>query len=112
MFAMGGTTFTTGGSFQGARDNGFYVNAVNINDNYVSSVSYSPSSEALGTGTVRVSDFSAAVGRDIAALTMQTKGGASRFHGEAYEFMENDGKQLITTSVPSAPSATETSANC
>jgi hypothetical protein len=90
MFAMGGTAFTTGGSFQGARDNGFYVNGVNINDSYVSSVSYSPSSEALGTGTVRVSDFSGAVGRDIAALTMQTKGGASKFHGEAFEFMEND----------------------
>ena len=95
MFAMGGTAFTTGGSFQGARDNGFYVNGVNINDNYVSSVSYSPSSEALGTGTVRVSDFSAAVGRDIAALTMQTKGGASKFHGEAYEFMENDALNAV-----------------
>lgn len=90
MYAMGGTIFTTGGSFQGARDNGFYVNGVNITDNYEGSLSYEPASEALGTGTVQIADYSASVARDISALTMQTKGGASRFHGVAYEFMEND----------------------
>lgn len=89
MFAMGGTQFTAGGSFQGSRDSGFYVNGVNINDNYESSISYEPSAEALGAGTVQVADFSAAVGHDIAALTMQTKGGSSKFHGEAFEFFEN-----------------------
>ena len=87
---MGGTQFTAGGSFQGSRDTGFYVNGVNINDNYESSISFEPSAEALGTGTIQVSDFSAAVGHDISALTMQTKGGGSKFHGEAFEFMEND----------------------
>ena len=90
MFAMGGTQITAGGSFQGSRDNGFYVNGVNINDNYESSISFEPSVEALGTGTVQVEDFSAAVGHDISALIMQTKGGTSKFHGEAFEFMEND----------------------
>ncbi|MGC2212491.1 MAG: carboxypeptidase regulatory-like domain-containing protein [Silvibacterium sp.] len=89
MFAMGGTQFTAGGAFQGSRDSGFYVNGVNINDNYESSISFEPSAEALGAGTVQVSDFSAAVGHDIAALTMQTKGGSSKFHGEAFEFLEN-----------------------
>ncbi len=89
MFAMGGTQFTAGGAFQGSRDSGFYVNGVNINDNYESSISFEPSAEALGTGTLQVSDFSAAIGHDIAALTMQTKGGASQLHGEAFEFMEN-----------------------
>ena len=89
MFAMGGTQFTTGGSFEGSRDNGYYVNGVNINDNWESSISYAPSTEALGTGTIQVADFSAAIGHDIAAVTMQTKGGSSQFHGEAFEFMEN-----------------------
>ena len=89
MFAMGGTQFTAGGSFQGSRDSGFYINGVNINDNYESSISYEPSAEALGAGTVQVADFSAAIGHDIAALTMQTKGGSSKFHGEAFEFLEN-----------------------
>jgi hypothetical protein len=90
MFAMGGTQITAGGAFQGSRDNGFYVNGVNINDNYESSISFEPSAEALGTGTVQIEDFSASVGHDISALIMQTKGGTSKFHGEAFEFMEND----------------------
>ncbi len=95
MFAMGGTQFTAGGSFQGSRDSGFYVNGVNINDNYESSISYEPSAEALGAGTVQVADFSAAIGHDIAALTMQTKGGSSAFHGEAFEFFENTALNAI-----------------
>jgi Carboxypeptidase regulatory-like domain/TonB dependent receptor len=89
QFAFGGTAFTTGGSFQGSRDNGFYINGVNANDNYVSSISFAPSAEAIGTGTIQVSDFSAAVGHDISALNIQTKGGGSKFHGEAYDFLEN-----------------------
>jgi hypothetical protein len=110
MFAMGGTQFTVGGAFQGSRDSGFYVNGVNINDNYESSISFEPSAEALGTGTVQVADFSAAVGHDISALTMQTKGGTSQFHGEAYDFLENDAlnamnpwdnaNAIITTGAP------------
>ena len=90
MFAFGGTQFQTGGSFQGSRDNGFYINGVNVNDNYESSISFAPSTEALSTGTVNVSEFSAASGRDISTLTMQTKGGSRQFHGEAFEFLEND----------------------
>jgi hypothetical protein len=89
QFAMGGVAFTTGGSFEGSRDNGFYVNGVNIDDNYESSISFEPSAEALGTGKIQVSDFSAAVGNDISSVDMQTKGGSSQFHGEAYDFIEN-----------------------
>jgi hypothetical protein len=89
QFAMGGTAFTTGGSFEGSRDNGFYINGVNANDNYVSSISFAPSTEAIGTGTVQVSDFSAAIGHDISAINIQTKGGGNKFHGEAYDFLEN-----------------------
>ena len=75
MFAFGGTQFQTGGSFQGSRDNGYYVNGVNVNDNYMSSLSFAPSTEALSTGTVNVAEFSAASGRDLSSLTIQTKGG-------------------------------------
>ncbi|WP_158821675.1 carboxypeptidase regulatory-like domain-containing protein [Granulicella sp. S156] len=95
MFAVGGTQFTVGGAFEGSRDGGFYVNGVNINDNYESSISFEPSAEALGTGTIQVADFSAAVGHDISALTMQTKGGSSKFHGEAYDFIENDALNAV-----------------
>jgi hypothetical protein len=90
QFASGGVTFTTGGLVEGSRDNGFYVNGVNITDNYESSLSYEPSVEALAQGTLQVADFSAANGHDISTLAMQTKGGSSQFHGSAYEFLEND----------------------
>lgn len=89
QFAFGGVQITAGGAFQGSRDNGFYINGVNINDNYESSISYEPSAEAIGTGTMTVTDFSAAIGHDISALNMQTKGGTDKFHGEAYDFLEN-----------------------
>jgi hypothetical protein len=89
MFAFGGTQFQTGGSFQGSRDNGYYINGVNVNDNYESSISFAPSTEALSTGTVSVAEFSAASGRDISSLTMQTKAGSSQFHGAGFEFLEN-----------------------
>ena len=89
QFAVGGTAFTTGGSFQGSRDNGFYINGVDANDNYESSISFAPSAEAIGTGTIQISDFSAAIGHDISALNIQTKGGGNKFHGEAYDFLEN-----------------------
>lgn len=90
MFAMGGTFYTVGGAFQGSRDNGFYINGVNISDTYESSISYAPSSEAITTGTVQVNDFSAANGHDISTMSIQTKGGSTRFHGAAFEFLEND----------------------
>jgi hypothetical protein len=89
QFAFGGTAATAGGAFEGSRDNGFYINGVNINDNYESSISYEPSAEAVGTATMTVSSFSAAVGHDISALNIQTKAGTDRFHGEAYDFLEN-----------------------
>jgi hypothetical protein len=90
QFASGGVAFTTGGLVEGSRDNGFYVNGVNITDNYETSLSYEPSVEALSTGTLQVADFSAANGHDFSTLSMQTKGGSSTFHGQAYDFIEND----------------------
>lgn len=89
QFAFGGTAVTAGGAFEGSRDNGFYINGVNINDNYESSISYEPSAEAIGTGTMTVTSFSSAIGHDISALNIQTKAGTNRFHGEAYDFLEN-----------------------
>jgi len=95
QFASGGVFFTTGGLIEGSRDNGFYVNGVNITDNYEGSISYEPSIEALAEGTISVADFSAANGHDISTLSMQTKGGTSKFHGQAYEFIENDAMNAV-----------------
>ena len=89
MFAMGGTYFYTGGMFEGSRDNGFYINGVNITENYESTIGFQPSAEALATATIGVADFSAANGHDISTLTLQTKGGSTQFHGAAFDFLEN-----------------------
>ncbi len=94
-FAMGGVAFTTGGLVQGSRDNGFYINGVNITENYESSISYAPSVEALAEGTVQIADFSAVNGHDISSLNLQTKGGGTHFHGEAYEYLENDALNAV-----------------
>jgi hypothetical protein len=89
QFAFGGIGATAGGAFEGTRDTGDYINGVNVNDNYESSLSFVPSSEAIGTGTASVANFSAASGRDYSSLSIQTKGGANKFHGEGYDFLEN-----------------------
>src|SRR5579862_8490570 len=95
QFASGGVFFTTGGLVEGSRDNGFYVNGVNITDNYESSISYEPSVEALAEGSIQVADFSAANGHDISTLTMQTKAGTSTFHGHVFEYLENDAMNAV-----------------
>ena len=113
QFAMGGTVYTVGGSFVGSRDNGFYINGVNANDNYIGSISFAPSAEAIGTGTVQIANFSAAIGHDISAINIQTKGGGNKFHGEGYDFLENtdlnafnpwsNALQIITAAPTSKP---------
>lgn len=89
-FSMGGTQYYAGGVVEGSRDNGFYLNGVNINENYQGSISYQPSSEAIGEVNVGVTDFSAAVGHDITTFNVSTKAGTNSFHGELYDYIEND----------------------
>lgn len=90
QFSSGGVLFTSGGLVQGSRDNGYYINGVNINDNWEASISYEPSSNALENAKISVADFSAANGRDISTFSVQTKGGSTKFHGSFYENLEND----------------------
>lgn len=90
QFSSGGIIFTSGGLVQGSRDNGYYINGVNINDNWEASISYEPASNALENAKISVADFSAANGRDISTFSVQTKGGSTRFHGSVYENFEND----------------------
>ena len=95
QFSSGGVVFTSGGLVQGSRDNGFYINGVNINDNYESSISYEPASAALQNAKIDVSNFSAANGHDISTFSIQTKGGSTKFHGTAYEYLENDALNAV-----------------
>ena len=62
---IGGIDYVAGGG----GNNGFYVNGVNANDNYVGGQSYSPSLEAVDEIKVDVANFSAANGRDLSSLS-------------------------------------------
>ena len=89
-YTSGGADYTAGGNTEGSRDNGYYVNGVNANENYISGSSFQPSAEAIGEVKVGVADFSAEYGRDFTNLNATTKSGSNTFHGEVYDFFEND----------------------
>jgi hypothetical protein len=88
-YTSGGADYTAGGNAEGSRDNGYYVNGVNANDNYLAGSSFQPSAEAIGEVKVGIADFSAQYGRDVTNLNATTKSGTNTFHGEAYDFIEN-----------------------
>ena len=83
---IGGIDYVAGGG----GNNGFYVNGVNANDNYVGGQSYSPSLEAIDEIKVDVANFSAANGRDVSTLSVTTRAGTNRYHGAIYDYLENE----------------------
>ena len=89
-YSSGGVDYAAGGITEGSRDNGYYVNGVNANENYESGSSFQPSAEAISEVKVGVADFSAQYGRDITNVEVTTKAGTNNFHGEGYDFFEND----------------------
>lgn len=100
----GGTTFSVGAEqvvggvmyeAGGGGGNGFYINGVNNNDNYVGYISYAPSVDAISEVQVDVANFSAANGRDVTTLNAITRGGTDQYHGEGYGYLENDGLNAI-----------------
>ncbi len=99
---VGGVQYQAGGG--GA--NGFYINGVNNNDNYVGYISYEPSQEAIGEVKLDVANFSTASGRDVTTLNAATRSGTSHYHGAVYDYLENDGLNAIDpftkTTVPGA----------
>ncbi|HXP07661.1 MAG TPA: carboxypeptidase-like regulatory domain-containing protein, partial [Acidobacteriaceae bacterium] len=86
----GGTLFASGGEVNGQQDNGYYINGVNATANYGAAPTFAPSTEAIQDAKIAVSDFSASNGHDISALLVSTKSGTSKYHGEGFEFVEND----------------------
>ncbi len=89
-YTSGGADYTAGGNAEGSRDNGYYVNGVNANDNYLGGSSFQPSAEAIGDVKVGIADFSAQYGRDFTNLSATTKAGTNTFHGQVYDYIEND----------------------
>lgn len=95
---MGGTQYAVGGQFEGTPgDNGYYVNGVNATENYQGGISYAPSIDAIQEARLAVSDFSAATGHDISTFSISTRAGTNQFHGQAFDYLEND---LLNARVP------------
>ncbi len=84
---VGGVSYTAGGG----GNNGFYIDGVNVNENYVGGLSYSPSLEAVDEVKVDVANFSAANGRDVSTLTATTRAGSNTFHGAGFEYFQGGG---------------------
>jgi hypothetical protein len=78
-------TYTVGGG----GNNGYYLNGVNINDNWVGAQSYTPSTEALVEVKLDVANFSAENGRDVSTFSVATRGGTSEYHGSVYDYFQN-----------------------
>jgi hypothetical protein len=88
---MGGTQFAVGGQFEGIPpDNGYYINGVNATENYQGGISYAPSPDAISEAHIAIADFSAATGHDISTFNVSTRAGTNQFHGQAYNYIEND----------------------
>jgi len=66
---IAGVDYTVGGG----GDNGYYMNGLNINENWVGGASYAPSAEAISEVRLNVADFSASTGRDISTLQVATR---------------------------------------
>lgn len=85
MNAVAGMDFVSGGG----GDMGFYLNGMNVNDNYMGGISSEPSIEAIGEVKVDAVNFSAATGRDLTTLMVVTRGGTSKYHGTLFEANQN-----------------------
>jgi hypothetical protein len=84
--AIGGIDYVAGGG----GNNGFYINGVNANDNWVGGQSYSPSLEAIDEIKVDVANFSAANGRDLSSLSVTTRAGTNAFRGSVFDYFEDE----------------------
>jgi carboxypeptidase family protein len=79
----------------GGGNNGYYMNGVNINDNWVGAQSYTPSTEALVEAKLDVANFSAENGRDISTFSISTRGGGGAFHGSVYDYFQNSALNAV-----------------
>lgn len=97
-YAFGGEQYNVGGQFENTpADNGYYINGINATENYVGYISYAPSPDAIQDVRIAVDDFSAASGHDISTFEVSTRAGTNRFHGQAYDYLENDALNSINS---------------
>ena len=86
---LGSFAFTTAGNREETIN--YLINGVTLNNLTNSSITFQPSIGTVQEFKVDNSTFSAAHGQSSGALvTIATRSGSNRFHGEAFEFLRND----------------------
>jgi hypothetical protein len=86
---LGSFAFTTAGNREETIN--YVINGVTLNNLTNSSITFQPSIGTVQEFKVDNSTFSAAHGQSSGALvTIATRSGSNRFHGEAFEFLRND----------------------
>src|SRR6185369_11778460 len=86
---LGSFAFTTAGNREETVN--YVINGVTLNNLTNSSITFQPSIGTVQEFKVDNSTFSAAHGQSSGAVvTIATRSGSNRFHGEAFEFFRND----------------------
>ncbi len=68
---------------------GYYIDGINNNDNWGGSQLANINMNAVQEVQVQSLNYSAAFTRDIGQITLTMKSGTSKFHGNAYDFIQN-----------------------
>jgi hypothetical protein len=86
---LGSFAFTTAGNREETVN--YVINGITLNNLTNSSITFQPSIGTIQEFKVDNSTFSAEHGQSSGAVvTIATRSGANRFHGEAFEFLRND----------------------
>ena len=86
---LGANSFITAGNREDSVN--FQINGINLNDISQNQITFQPSISTTSEFKINNSTFSAEYGRsDGSIVTVATRSGTNRFHGEAFDYFRNE----------------------
>jgi Carboxypeptidase regulatory-like domain/TonB dependent receptor len=86
---LGANSFITAGNREDSVN--FQINGINLNDISQNQITFQPSIDTTSEFKINNSTFSAEYGRsDGSIVTVATKSGSDKFHGEAFDYFRNE----------------------
>ena len=86
---LGANSFLTSGNREDSVN--FQINGINLNDISQNQITFQPSISTTSEFKINNSTFSSEYGRsDGSIVTVATRSGSDRFHGEAFDYFRND----------------------
>ena len=86
---LGANSFITAGNREDSVN--FQINGINLNDISQNQITFQPSISTTSEFKINNSTFSAEYGRsDGSIVTVATRSGSNRFHGEAFDYFRNE----------------------